>query len=73
MTGREFTEWIEDHDCLRDTNVQGFNVTGFAIVYRRRNTSYFAYFSGPFDDRPVPKRDIRDTCDALHIDVPPKL
>lgn len=70
MTGQELIEWVENHDCYRDNNVEGFNVTGFAIVFRRRNTPFFAYFSGPFDGRNVPRRDIIAVCDALQIERP---
>ena len=69
MTGQEFMQWMEDHDCYRGEIIEGF--VGFAVIYRRRNTSLFTYFSGPFDDRHVPGRDIRDACDALGIDRPP--
>jgi hypothetical protein len=72
MTGQEFMAWMEDHGCFRDWKVDGFNVTGFGVVYRKKDTPYFIYFSGPFDDeRRVPSRDIRDGCDQLHIPRPP--
>lgn len=71
MTGSEFIDWLDNHPkAERGGLVEGYNLSGFAIKFRRTNSSSFAYFSGPFDDRKLSNRDIKDVCDSLHLEYP---
>ncbi len=74
MSGREFLKWLNNQPQLKVIPKEAFNTIGGACLeIVHKTTGSFAYFSGPFGDKPVPNRDIKDICIQLGIGFPPGL
>jgi len=72
MTGARFYRWLREQQNFDIQTKEPFNSTwGVCLEITNTTNNLFTYFSGPFDEREIPDRDIIDTCTQLGNGFPP--
>lgn len=77
MTTDEFLNWLTYNCDCEIKPAEGFNTTGVAVKIVNPATKYggqkprYHYFQGPFGNKQIPSKVIRDICEKLWIGTYP--